>query len=154
MSKSNKKTDPVLVFIYANWCPHCQTMIPHWDNAKTDLENKIHIHEIEDAMLKTPMLNNPEQRFLKDNNIELQGFPTLILHKDGINHQYGGAQECNAIVNWVNGLLVNKGGYKLKSIMKSKSKSKTKRKSKSKRKTKRKKSVRFSKQTRSIKQTA
>ena len=52
--KSTRKTkqvpkDEAVVLIHANWCPHCQTMKPEWNEMKNKLGSIIETIEIEDS---------------------------------------------------------------------------------------------------------
>lgn len=79
-----------LVLYYAPWCPHCTSFMSEWNtlgssrnvNGKTVLIEKVNCDE------------NP--KVAETENIE--GYPTVKLHKNGESINYDGERSANALV--------------------------------------------------------
>ena len=63
---------PVLVDFFANWCGHCQKLLPLLDEVAVAMDGKINVVK----------LNVDENRDLSQ-KYEIKGLPTMILFKDG-----------------------------------------------------------------------
>lgn len=62
----------VLVEFYADWCPHCQRMMPVVREAKGELEGRADVYQFEiDA----------NQELAQQNDVET--IPTFIVYRDG-----------------------------------------------------------------------
>lgn len=67
-----KSAGLVLVEFYANWCPHCQRMMPVVAEVKGELEGRCKVYQFE---------IDENQELASENNVE--NIPTFILYKDG-----------------------------------------------------------------------
>ena len=82
---------PKIVLFYVPWCPHCKNMMPEWNkleqsmNGTQTVVNKVNCEE------------NPEEA--KNNNVD--GFPTIILFKDGKSIPYEGDRSAEAIKSFI-----------------------------------------------------
>ena len=71
-----------LMFFFANWCPHCKTAKPIWNNLKSEYESKmvngykITFTEI-DCSEETPEVEKLMNQY------SIEGYPTIKLIKDG-----------------------------------------------------------------------
>ena len=63
---------PVLVDFFANWCGHCQKLLPWLDEVAVAMDGKLNVVK----------LNVDENRDLSK-KYEIKGLPTMILFKDG-----------------------------------------------------------------------
>ena len=78
VSKDNFKemvlesSTPVLVDFFANWCGHCQKLLPLLDEVAAAMDGKINVVKV----------NVDENRDLSQ-KYEIKGLPTMILFKDG-----------------------------------------------------------------------
>ena len=94
--------EETVVLIYANWCPHCQSMKPEWNEMKSRLGPMIETIEIEDSDFDKDM------KIYK--TLKLRGIPTTILvNKKGLvvsKHEgilkWGEAKVVNNITNLLN----------------------------------------------------
>ena len=71
-----------MLFFYADWCPHCKTAKPIWDNLNDEYKNKTvngyHIIFTEiNCSTETTEVDNMMNKY----NVE--GYPTIKLIKDG-----------------------------------------------------------------------
>jgi len=92
-----------ITLYYADWCPHCVSFKPVWNNIKAHCDaNKIKHEEYEDS-------KNSE--IMKEKNIG--GFPTIKIVKDGKEYEYAGPRTENAILAELKGVKsVQTGGKK------------------------------------------
>lgn len=65
-------SQPVLVDFFANWCGHCQRLLPLLDEVAADMEGKISVLKV----------NVDENRELAE-KFEVKGLPTMVLFKAG-----------------------------------------------------------------------
>ncbi|CAF1067959.1 unnamed protein product [Brachionus calyciflorus] len=85
------------VKFYAPWCGHCQSMAQEWINLAVKLaDNKqILIGEV-DCTQNSEICSNQN----------IQGYPTMILYKNGFKlTEYNGQRDVNAFVEFVNSYL-------------------------------------------------
>lgn len=111
-TKTNKKKrndESTIVLVYANWCPHCQTMKPEWNEMKNNLGMDFEIIEIEDSDFDKDMkIKNIEDNKLKGEHIEIMGYPTMFKIHNGHADYYGGSRIATEMVKWAK---QHKGGY-------------------------------------------
>lgn len=74
--KSNKKK---ACMVWAKWCPHCHTMMPHFDAAAKSPNRSVEAIKIEESML--PAVNNVLTSKVNKNAkpINVEGYPSIIL---------------------------------------------------------------------------
>lgn len=67
-----ESTNPVLLDFYANWCGHCQKLLPLLDEVAVEMDGKF-------SVMKVNVDENREfaQKF------EIKGLPTMLLFKAG-----------------------------------------------------------------------
>lgn len=124
--KSTRKTkqvpkDEAVVLIHANWCPHCQTMKPEWNEMKNKLGSIIETIEIEDSDSdKDIKIMDIENNRLQNERVEIAGYPTIFKIKNGHAVYYGGNRTLDDMYAWVT---EKSGGYN-KSKIRSSNKSK------------------------------
>lgn len=78
---SSGKTAELMLF-HVDWCPHCKTAKPEWDQVKAEYQNK----EINGYKVIFTDINctneTPEIQKLID-TYKIEGYPTIKLIKDG-----------------------------------------------------------------------
>jgi thiol-disulfide isomerase/thioredoxin len=72
-----------IILVYATWCPHCHTLMPHFDEAASKPGNTVSAVKIEESMLDK--VNNYVKNNIKNNvnksanPIQVNGYPSIIL---------------------------------------------------------------------------
>ena len=64
---------PVLLDFYANWCGHCQKLLPLMDEVAVEMDGKLRVMKI----------NVDENRTFAQ-KFEIKGLPTMLLFKAGV----------------------------------------------------------------------
>jgi len=84
--------DKTLVLFYADWCGHCKTIKPVWNDAakkaNTDRKRMVMI----DVGGKTP-----EQQALIE-KYEIDGFPTILIFQNGNYEPYTGKRDVDSFL--------------------------------------------------------
>lgn len=92
-SMSNMNNNEEIVLFYAPWCGHCKKMMPEWDS----LGNKV-------GNVNVKKINSDEHNELVSKN-NVQGFPTIIYFKNGMNNGdgevYEGSRDSTSLRNWI-----------------------------------------------------
>lgn len=71
-----------LMFFFADWCPHCKTAKPIWNEMKNEYENKpINGYNVIFTELDCSEESPEVEKLMNKYNIE--GYPTIKLIKDG-----------------------------------------------------------------------
>jgi thiol-disulfide isomerase/thioredoxin len=77
---NSNKTATMMLF-YVDWCPHCKTAKPEWENLKTEYEGK-QINGYTIIFTEYNCTNeSPENEELM-NKYKIEGYPTIKLLKD------------------------------------------------------------------------
>lgn len=90
-----------LMLFYADWCPHCKTAKPIWEELKSEYENK----KINGYTVMFTDVNctneTPEIESLM-NKYKIEGFPTIKLLKNGQIIEYDAKPSKNTLVEFLN----------------------------------------------------
>ena len=81
---------PAVLFVKAEWCPHCQTAKPEMEQASLMLGRVIPVYAV-DA--------DKHKRYVQQWGVE--GFPTVIfLTPEGEMHKYDGPRKGQQVADW------------------------------------------------------
>ena len=80
-SDSNGK-DAELMLFYVDWCPHCKTAKPEWEQVKSEYESKT-INGYRVIFTEVNCTNETPDIEKMVNTYKIEGYPTIKLLKDG-----------------------------------------------------------------------
>ena len=81
-SNSNGSREAELFLFYADWCPHCKTAKPIWNEIKDEYENKT-INGYSVVFTEVNCTTESAEVDKLMNQYKVEGFPTIKLLKDG-----------------------------------------------------------------------
>jgi thiol-disulfide isomerase/thioredoxin len=93
-----------LLFFYADWCPHCKTAKPIWNDLKAEYENKT----INGYKVVFTDVNCSEETAEVDkmmNQYNVEGYPTIKLLKDGQIIEYDAKPSKDTLTQFLNTVL-------------------------------------------------
>lgn len=80
--KDNSANEAELMFFYADWCPHCKTAKPIWNDLVSTYENKM-INGYRVTFTEINCSNETPHIEEMMNKYKIEGFPTFKLIKNG-----------------------------------------------------------------------
>eukprot|EP01002_Notosolenus_urceolatus_P006955 NODE_2856_length_1026_cov_196.144319_g2392_i0.p1 GENE.NODE_2856_length_1026_cov_196.144319_g2392_i0~~NODE_2856_length_1026_cov_196.144319_g2392_i0.p1 ORF type:complete len:263 (-),score=75.62 NODE_2856_length_1026_cov_196.144319_g2392_i0:101-889(-) len=86
---TGQTTGPWFVEFYAPWCGHCKNLAPTWDALAAKLHPEVHVAKVD-------VTENKEL----GTRFGIQGFPTLILLRDGKMYHHSGARELEELATF------------------------------------------------------
>lgn len=89
-------SDKQLVLYYADWCGHCQTLKPKWD----ELAAKYNGTQVGGYNVTIDKVNGDEFPE-KTQELQIKGFPTIIMYKDGEKTVYTGDRSMESLEEFV-----------------------------------------------------
>lgn len=93
-----------LLFFFANWCPHCKTAKPIWNELKTEYENKtINGYKVIFTEVDCSEETAEVEKMMNQYNVE--GYPTIKLLKDGQVIEYDAKPSKETLVQFLNTVL-------------------------------------------------
>jgi thiol-disulfide isomerase/thioredoxin len=93
-----------LLFFYANWCPHCKSAKPIWNDLKTEYENKtINGYKVIFTDIDCSEETSEVEKLMNQYNIE--GYPTIKLIKDGQVIEYDAKPSKEMLTKFLNTVL-------------------------------------------------
>lgn len=102
--ESFSNNDNELMFFYADWCPHCKTAKPIWEQVKEENENNlINGHKVQFTEINCTT-ESPEIEDLM-NKFKIESFPTIKLIKDGEIIEYDAKPNKDTINEFLNNVL-------------------------------------------------
>ena len=93
-----------LLFFYADWCPHCKTAKPIWNDLTVEYENKT----INGYKVLFTEINCSEETAEVDkmmNQYNVEGYPTIKLLKDGQVIEYDAKPSKDTLIQFLNTVL-------------------------------------------------
>ena len=103
ISSQNSK-DAEIMFFYVDWCPHCKTAKPAWNDVKSEYENKT----INGYKVIFTEINCTEETAEVEslmNKYSIEGFPTIKLLKDGQVIEYDAKPTKDTLTQFLNTVL-------------------------------------------------
>lgn len=104
VSESSGNNTAELLFFYADWCPHCKSAKPIWNDLKSEYENKT----INGYKVVFTEINCSEETAEVDkmmNQYNVEGYPTIKLLKDGQVIEYDAKPSKDTLVQFLNTVL-------------------------------------------------
>lgn len=90
-----------MMLFYVDWCPHCKTAKPAWEEVKSEYENKT-INGYRVIFTEINCTNEtPEVESLM-NKYKIEGFPTIKLLKDGQVIEYDAKPTKSTLIQFLN----------------------------------------------------
>ena len=103
-SSSNNSKDAELLLFYVDWCPHCKTAKPAWNEIKSEYENKtINGYKVIFTEVNCTEETAEVEQMMNKYNIE--GFPTIKLLKDGQIIEYDAKPTKDTLNQFLNTVL-------------------------------------------------
>jgi len=106
-SSPSPKDKTHVVVVHAEWCGHCQRLMPEWDKMMESFKNHpdIEVKKIEIKDKNMDQIINELNGKLTKEKINVNGYPTIFLIKGGnIKYYNSGERTADALTKWVNGL--------------------------------------------------
>jgi len=100
----NEGKSAELLFFYAEWCPHCKTAKPIWNDIRAQYENKT----INGYRVVFTEVNCSEETPEVDklmNQYSVEGYPTIKLLKDGQIIEYDAKPSKDTLTQFLNTVL-------------------------------------------------
>lgn len=93
-----------LLFFYAEWCPHCKTAKPIWEELKSEYKNKtINGYHVVFTEVNCSEETAEVERMM--NQYSVEGYPTIKLLKDGQIIEYDAKPSRDTLVQFLNTVL-------------------------------------------------
>ena len=97
---------PAIILIHADWCGHCQRLMPAWDQMNDEiakdaaLANKIVFHKIESNDLPGK-LDAINALLPEEGKVVVQGYPTMGDVRNKRFTMYAGERDPESLMRWV-----------------------------------------------------
>jgi thiol-disulfide isomerase/thioredoxin len=93
-----------LLFFFADWCPHCKTAKPIWDDLKSEYANKaINGYHVVFTEVNCSEETAEVEKMMNKYNVE--GYPTIKLLKDGQIIEYDAKPSKETLTQFLNTVL-------------------------------------------------
>jgi len=93
-----------LMFFYADWCPHCKTAKPIWNDLKSEYENKtINGYKVIFTEVDCSEETTEVEKLM--NQYSVEGYPTIKLIKDGQVIEYDAKPSKETLAKFLNTVL-------------------------------------------------
>lgn len=93
-SKSSNQTKPKVALYYASWCGYSRMFLPEWEKFVNYCKNNVPQVDVETLKCEGDMQN-------QCNIPEVEGYPTVVLHKDGKSIVHNGERNMNGLVDFI-----------------------------------------------------
>jgi thiol-disulfide isomerase/thioredoxin len=101
---SESANEAELLFFFADWCPHCKTAKPIWNDLKSEYENKtINGYRVVFTEINCSEETAEVEKMMNQYNVE--GYPTIKLLKDGQVIEYDAKPSKETLTQFLNTVL-------------------------------------------------
>jgi len=101
---TGKTAQAELLLFYADWCPHCKTAKPIWDDLKSEYQNKtINGYTVLFTEINCSEETAEVEKMMNQYNVE--GYPTIKLLKDGQVIEYDAKPSKETLTQFLNTVL-------------------------------------------------
>lgn len=101
---SAAKNEAELLFFFADWCPHCKTAKPIWNDLKSEYQNKtINGYQVIFTEINCSEETAEVEKLMNQYNVE--GYPTIKLLKDGQIIEYDAKPSRETLTQFLNTVL-------------------------------------------------
>ena len=101
---SDATNEAELLFFYADWCPHCKTAKPIWNDLKSEYQNKtINGYHVIFTEINCSEESAEVEKLMNQYNVE--GYPTIKLLKDGQIIEYDAKPSKATLTQFLNTVL-------------------------------------------------
>ena len=104
VAPSSGNTQAELMLFYVDWCPHCKTAKPAWDEVKSEYQNKT-INGYTVNFVEINCTNETADVEQMMNKYSIEGFPTIKLLKDGQVIEYDAKPTKETLEQFLNTVL-------------------------------------------------
>jgi len=92
--------------IHADWCGHCQALMPEWNKMKggmetRDLEKMVEIEAGEDSAIKEEKMKKINDQIAGGDKLSENGYPTIFKVSDKKLHMYDGERSAEQMKQWL-----------------------------------------------------
>lgn len=101
--QNSNKTATLMLF-YVDWCPHCKTAKPDWEELRSEYENKT-INGYRIIFTEINCTNESEEVEKLMNKYKIEGYPTIKLLKDGQIIEYDAKPSKDTLIQFLNNVL-------------------------------------------------
>ena len=102
--RSNKEVS--VMFFHVDWCPHCKTALPEWENFKKQYNNK----EVNGYITKCVDVDCTDETSDTQNMInkyEIESYPTVKMVKDKNTIEFDSKISTSTLEHFVNSMLMD-----------------------------------------------
>lgn len=101
---SSKGKTAELLFFYTDWCPHCKTAKPVWEDIKAEYQTK-RINGYKVIFTDVNCTNDSADVEQMMDKYKVEGYPTIKLLKDGQVIEYDAKPSKDTLVQFLNTVL-------------------------------------------------
>jgi thiol-disulfide isomerase/thioredoxin len=86
---------PTVILAYANWCPHCESVLPIWNEVCQKYKNNssVFVTQIEEK--------NQNFESFKKSHKDINSFPTIIAIKNGKSEEFEGNRDKESMISFI-----------------------------------------------------
>jgi thiol-disulfide isomerase/thioredoxin len=104
LPKDSESNSAELLFFYADWCPHCKTAKPIWNDLKSEYQNKtINGYTVVFTEINCSEESAEVEKMM--NKYSVEGYPTIKLLKDGQIVEYDAKPSKETLTQFLNTVL-------------------------------------------------